>query len=265
MNKELEALILRKNALEAELSRIIKEQKKEPEGSLQVRGGRKNYRYFHITSKDSKITRVYIRKKNHSLAKLLALKRYNKVRKAEILAELKCLSDLISKREKQTVTSYELIHDLPGYRELLSPVFYPYYEKNEVWKNEEYEKNNNYPDSLRYKTKNNLMVRSKSEVFIVNALLEHNIPFRYECALPLGDITFYPDFTIYLAKQDREIIWEHFGLMDNPDYRENMYSKMRRYMMHGYMPGHSMICTYESNDYPLTEDYIEKMIATYLL
>ena len=42
MNKELDALILRKNALEAELSRIIKEQKKEPEGSLKIRGGRKN-------------------------------------------------------------------------------------------------------------------------------------------------------------------------------------------------------------------------------
>jgi len=265
MNKELEALILRKNALEAELSRIIKEQKKEPEGSLQVRGGRKNYRYFQIVSKHAKAKRTYIRKENHNLAQLLALKRYNRLRSREIQSELKYLSELIAQKEKQVITSNSLLYDTPGYNELLLPVLFPQNKKTKEWLEAPYESNQNYPEALRYKTRSGIMVRSKSEVFIANCLYEHGIPFRYECGLELGERTFYPDFTIYLAKQNREIIWEHFGLIDNEDYRENMFSKVRRYMAHGYVPGHSMICTYESNMHPITEEYLKKVLNAFLL
>ena len=75
----------------------------------------------------------------------------------------------------------------------------------------------------------------------------------------------FPDFTIYLAKEDREIIWEHFGMVDNADYRENMDSKMRIYYRNGYLPGHNLICTYETSKIPLTEEMIEKAIRAYLI
>ena len=264
MNKELDALILRKNALEAELSRIIKEQKKEPEGSLKIRGGRKNYRYYLVVNKDNKVKRTYIRQKDWKIATALAKKRYNKIRRREIELELQSLDAWIQNLQKQEVSSHFVLHHQAGYSDLLLPVMNPELCKARLWSNEPFTQNTNHPEYLRFKTKNGLKVRSKSEVFIVNCLLKHNIPFRYESQLVVGNSTFYPDFTIYLPKDDRLIIWEHFGMADDPDYREKMNAKMRLYFNHGYVPGYNMICSYETKKVPLSEEYIETLIEAYL-
>ena len=77
-----------------------------------------------------------------------------------------------------------------------------------------YEKNPKYPEHLIHKTVSGIYVRSKSESMIALQLYTEKIPFRYECALQLGETTLYPDFTILHPKTGEIFYWEHFGMMD---------------------------------------------------
>lgn len=77
-----------------------------------------------------------------------------------------------------------------------------------------------------YTTENGEKVRSKSELTIVNKLSIRGIKYRYEEPHYLkGFGLVYPYFTILNAKTREGIIWEHFGLMDNPEYVENCLKK----------------------------------------
>lgn len=59
------------------------------------------------------------------------------------------------------------------------------------------------------------------------------------------------------------ILWEHLGLIDNPDYRNKAYRKILKYNENGYYQGKNLILTYETAESPLdpmdVEHEIEKM------
>jgi len=95
------------------------------------------------------------------------------------------------------------------------------------------------------------MVRSKSEVIIADALYDAGIPYRYEWERVFGGVRYVPDFTLLRPYDRREIIWEHFGMMDDEDYRRSTHIKLGVYMRHGYTPGDNFIATYESLENPL--------------
>lgn len=96
------------------------------------------------------------------------------------------------------------------------------------------------------------------------ALHVKGIPFRYECALPLGDTIVYPDFTIRHPVTGEIYYWEHFGKMDNPKYAQNCMYKLQNYTSHGILPGINLITTYETQKKPLTSETIERVISEYL-
>lgn len=96
-------------------------------------------------------------------------------------------------------------------------------------------------------------------------LYTNKIPFRYECALSLGDVKFFPDFTILHPKTEQVFYWEHFGLMDSPGYRQNVFSKQQIYASHGILPTVQLLTTYENQDHPLNIELVEKMIHYYFL
>ena len=108
-------------------------------------------------------------------------------------------------------------------------------------------------------------VRSKSESMIDMVLYIHKIPFRYECALTLGETTLFPDFTIRHPQTGEVFYWEHFGLMDNAEYSKNACSKLQLYTNHGIIPSIQLITTYETKEHPLTADVIEKIVEDYFL
>ena len=83
------------------------------------------------------------------------------------------------------------------------------------------------PQKLIHKTIPGILVRSKSEALIINALFEHKIPFRYECLLQIQNVSIYPDFTIRHPVTGEVYYWEHFGMMDNENYAHNVYSKLQ--------------------------------------
>lgn len=89
------------------------------------------------------------------------------------------------------------------------------------------------PEALKFYTKMGIIVRSKSEVIIATALYDNNIKFEYEKAIKISDVIYYPDFTVEKKNGDI-ILWEHLGLIDNPDYRNKAYRKILKYNENGY-------------------------------
>ena len=96
-------------------------------------------------------------------------------------------------------------------------------------------------------------------------LYAYNIPYRYECALHLGDSLLYPDFTIMHPRTYKLYYWEHFGLMDNSGYAQNTYSKLQLYTAHGIVPSIQLITTFETKEHPINIDTISKIIEHYFL
>ena len=104
-------------------------------------------------------------------------------------------------------------------------------------------------------------VRSKSEVIIADALSRAKIPFRYEYPTSIkGWGTLYPDFTCLDKRTREEIIWEHFGLMGDPDYAENAIQKIARYATSGYILGKNFIATFETGTTPLSVKQVQAYI-----
>ena len=131
--------------------------------------------------------------------------------------------------------------------------------------NAPYQKNKFHPENLIHKTRSGAYVRSKSEVLIARILSEYLIPFRYECALQLGDKCIYPDFTMLHPVTGEVFYWEHFGLMDDASYSQNAFSKMHLYTSEGIIPSVHLITTYETEKHPLSVEMIEEIVKYYFL
>lgn len=128
------------------------------------------------------------------------------------------------------------------------------------WKNQEYEVlafKDNYPE---YYTRKGIRVRSKSEVIIADTLDEMEIPFLYEKPLKLNSGIVHPDFTLLNIRERRELYWEHLGMMDDIDYRNNALIKIRNYESSGIYQHDCLILTFETSKYPLNTKEIRRMI-----
>lgn len=159
----------------------------------------------------------------------------------------------------------EEFHKNPGLEELISPYFTPLSQELTDWMNADFEHCAKSPDNLIHKTSSGKMVRSKSEAMIDLALHLNKIPYRYECVLTIGNTRFYPDFTIRHPETGELFYWEHFGLMDDPTYYKNVFSKLNTYASIGIIPNINLITTYETAKHPLSSDVVEKLIEHFFL
>ena len=156
-----------------------------------------------------------------------------------------------------------LLSEPSEYQKLLIPQFTSFSDDISHWLESSYEQNPSHPERLIYKSCSGHLLRSKSEMLIDMMLYQHKIPFRYECALTLGDVLLYPDFTIRHPQTGEYYYWEHFGLMDQTDYVAKTFCKMRLYTEHGIVPGIHLITTYETLEHPLSTEMLEKIIEYY--
>ncbi|MBO5070978.1 MAG: ATPase [Roseburia sp.] len=246
--------------LEQKITSIQDEIRELPNGKLIcVRNG--NYTKW-FQSDGHKCT--YIPRKNRKLAEQLAAKKYLSLQKEELLQEQKAIDFYLS-HHSTDCRAHQLLSDHSGYSELLSPFFTPSSQELLEWMNSPYEHNQMYPEQLIQKTGAGIYVRSKSEAIIVMLLHIHKVPFRYECALHLENNVIYPDFTIRHPQTGQIFYWEHFGMMDNPNYCQNTFSKLQTYASNGIYPSHQLITTYETKDYPLDSGLVETIIKHYFL
>ena len=202
---------------------------------------------------------IYIKRENMDMAKKLAQIEYDEKLIVELQKSIVSLERLEAKwlDDPFEVTLNKMIS---GKRVLVNCPFISddLYISN--WKSQKYEGlsfKEGYPE---YYTRRGLRVRSKSEVIIADILDEMSIPFHYEKPLLLNNIFVHPDFTILNIKERREIYWEHFGMMDDMDYRNNAFNKIRNYESNGFYQYDSLICTFETGKYPMNTKDIRNMI-----
>ena len=149
---------------------------------------------------------------------------------------------------------------IPAKRELVRMSYKSDEQYLSEWINQEYERmafRDGFPE---YYTRQGLRVRSKSEVIIADILDEMGVPFLYEKPIQLGMGTVHPDFTLLDIGKRKEVYWEHFGMMDDMDYRNNAILKIRKYESNGLYQYDSVIWSFETGSNPLNTRETRKMI-----
>ena len=73
------------------------------------------------------------------------------------------------------------------------------------------------------------------------------------------------DFTIRHPITGEMVYWEHFGLMDEEEYRNSVYKKLKFYCDNGIIPSINLITTYETKQHPLDANHVEAIIKEYFL
>lgn len=127
--------------------------------------------------------------------------------------------------------------------------------------------NHYYEDGLIHRAKDGRMLRSKSEVIIANMLIDNDHgDFLYEEKLPIGDTYKLPDFTFKDVATGSVIIWEHCGMMTNPEYRERWEAKKKLYEINGFSEDKgNLIVTYDDENGGIDSAIIQEKIDSYLM
>ena len=245
--------------MDKQIDFLQRQLKNSPDGKLVCTRNANRYKWYRSDGKTS----TYIPKKERQLAEQLAVKKYLSLLLEDTLSEKKALDFYLRHHALDQGKAEQLLTELPEYQELLSSYFRPQNQELLDWMNSPYEHNTKYPEQLTHRTSSGHYVRSKSELLIDMALTINKIPFRYECALTLGENTIYPDFTIRHPETGEVYYWEHFGKMDDHVYCRNTCSKLGWYTSHGIIPSIQLITTYETKEHPLGTEVIEGMIQRY--
>ena len=101
-----------------------------------------------------------------------------------------------------------------------------------------------FAEHLRHRASDGTLVRSKSELAILNRILERFGAgvFEYEQRLP-GGVTggrLLPDFTAVTDSGD-SIVLEHLGMLDVPSYQASWAWKLRWYEANGFVLGENAV------------------------
>ena len=161
-------------------------------------------------------------------------------------------------------------------RQIVKPVTLTDQQYAAAWLKVEYRKKKIPPEVPVLDTENGEKVRSKSEVIIANSLKAAGIPYRYEFPLIMDknaedpdfpDYDFcnlHPDFYCLNLRTRREFAWEHFGMMDDPDYATRTAEKLQLYQENGFFPGKNLIITMETSKKPLSSKVLKGIIKEFL-
>ena len=258
----IKILEIQLSKLEKAIAKLKKSILMAPPGNIVCRKARGITRFFKIITNQST---EYLGKDKVDTIKPLAQKRYDNTLLEALKDEEDILSDAfirLSKSHKRKELE-KFPKDLKPYI-TLNPITDEAYIQNWL-KSYEYEP----PESYNYKEPNHTMkgdvVKSKSEILIADRLYIAGIPFHYEKQLDLnGGATFrLPDFTILHPYTLEVYYWEHFGLMDNEEYRNQAKAKIELYALNGIIQGKNFITTYETSLSPLNTWYVDKLIEQY--
>ena len=161
-------------------------------------------------------------------------------------------------------------------RQIVKPVTLSDQHYASAWLKVEYRKKKIPPEITVLDTENGEKVRSKSEVIIANTLKAAGVPYRYEFPLLMdknaSDPDFpdynlcklHPDFYCLNLRTRQEFAWEHFGLMDDPDYATRTAEKIQLYQENGFFPGKNLIITMETTRKPISSKVVTSIIKEYL-
>lgn len=253
---------------------LLKRTKNPPEGHLRVaQKGIHRPQFYHYTSPDD-FTGKYIRKNQIDFARALAQNDYDEQIIQILQKEIESLEMYLLQAGNGNKLSEFYANLCKPRRELITPVTLTNEQYAAKWQSVTWSGKSFSPDLPEVFTARGERVRSKSEVIIADTLFRHNIPYRYEFPLQLhrstqntksSAVTFHPDFLCLNVRTRTEFYWEHFGIMDNPEYSNNAAGKLRLYTENGILPGRNLIITMETQKELLNIRVLEKLISEFLL
>lgn len=126
-------------------------------------------------------------------------------------------------------------------------------------------------EGLVHRTSTGIAVRSKSELYIYDALCHAGYRPEYEKPLTLNGSTRYPDFTIEDEISGRNVYWEHLGLLERENYRSSWKAKLEWYRKGGIFPAEegggpngTLVTTTESSKEGFDSTKVHKLIREQL-
>ena len=259
----------------ADLEEVLKVKqfavKKNPSGLVRiVRRGKTLLFYKRSSSADAQGT--YMPRSQEKLARALIQNDYDQKTIPAIEAEIKELRDFIKAyKEKCSDTVYKKLASTR--REVVTPLTLDGEAYAAAWLKVEYCHKKFAEDAPQLFTDNNEQVRSKSEVIIANALKAAGVSYRYEFPLLVdrnaadADTDFcqlHPDFYCLNLRTREEFAWEHFGMMDDPEYAARATEKLGLYAENGFFPGKNLIITMETSAKSFSSNIRTDVIKTYL-
>ncbi|MBR2122640.1 MAG: hypothetical protein IJ930_06930 [Lachnospiraceae bacterium] len=257
-------IMKRKEYLENLLEKTKHRLDAAPPGKLRVssRCGKPQY---YLKTDFTTADGTYLDREHMDAAYVLGQKDYDRKLCEAIEKELGAIDRYL--RSLPPVIAEDIYNRMPKSRKLLvSPVVEPIEEAVRKWEETEYEGKPFADGAPEFYTDKGERVRSKSEMIIANLLFKEGIHYKYECPVLLtGFGRVFPDFTILDPRTRKEVIWEHLGMMDDPDYAASALKKQAAYIMNGYFPGENIIFTAESNDAPLNVRVLKSIIRHCLL
>lgn len=241
--------------------------KTAPEGTLRMtRRGKCGYYWYQQTKKGKGWHNRYLAKKDEQLARKLAQKSYYKELLPDVGKELEALNHLAEVYSPDK--KHEKYSQLPEPRRaLIKPLFHSVEYAVRKWTEVPYEPWKEHEEYLRFRTDNDEMVRSKSEMIIANKLKqrEKDVLYRYEqpLYLKMGKRTIHPDFTLINRHTGQIFYWEHVGKLDDSGYVADFVNKINSYIANGIYPGINLILTFENSKVALDMDTVDALIEKY--
>ena len=119
-------------------------------------------------------------------------------------------------------------------------------ERHKEWGDAPFTQSDYHPENKNVRTSRGELVRSKSELLIIEDLYRYEVPKHYEQVIETNGVRFIPDFTFEDANGEL-FFWDHFGMMDYPDYAEHNINKIERLNNAGIVLGDRLIVSFDRN------------------
>ena len=241
-----------------------KELKNAPQGRLRDIKHGKEYQYFWRKEKSDTSGNYLSKSTGIDMIKKLAQKEYNQRFIKSAQTELVTINKYLNVRKKKPIE--DAFDGMSKARRMhTTPFITPDEDYVKEWESKEYEPGYFAPGYPEYYSAKDERVRSKAEENIANLLKMNNIPYHYEFPVQIGCEERRPDFLCLNIRTKKEYLWEHFGMMDNPDYALKNVDKINKMAANGYIHGHNCIFTFETSILPLNTRIIQLMIDMFLL
>ena len=238
--------------------------KTSPEGHLKICRSKSNRIQYYVRKIDDS-DYVYLRHDQNELATAIAQRDYYLKMKKAVEAEIASIKSgkLL---DSSFITADEMYDHLSEERQkLVTPLTVTSSMFRKQWQAVEYVHKQEYEESTIFTTTRGENVRSKSEYMIAEALNKYDIPYRYEYPVRIGRILFHPDFMILRMRDKKEVLWEHLGMIDNPEYSKDAVSRISEFNKGGYVLGDNLLISMETSNTPLTPTAIYSLIEHNLL
>ena len=248
--------------------------KNAPPGLIRIVQKNGKFQFYKRKSESDKQGK-YLPRSEDKLAYAIIQKEYNLKTLPALEEEIVCLNKFLAEyKSKSSERVYEKLSS--ARQQIVTPLTMTNKQYADAWLKVEY-RHKKLPDDVPpFFTENNEHVRSKSEVIIANALKSADIPYRYEFPLLMDKnagapdfqnydfCQLHPDFYCLNLRTRQEFAWEHFGMMDDPEYAARAAEKLQLYAENGFFPGKNLIITMETMKNQLSSKILKEIIKTYL-